>query len=55
MPKFGTKNALFVIFEISTLEFVKNKFLTHTFNFCIESIFSIGPCPLYKVYPQFVH
>ena len=74
MPKFGTKNALFVcflagilktivIFEISTLEFVKNEFLTHTLNFRIGSAFSKsvgsafsegpgpGPIPLYKVCP----
>ena len=33
----------FVIFEISTLEFVKNKSLTHTVNFGIASAFSQGP------------
>ena len=50
-----------VIFEISTLEFVKNKSLTHTMNFGIKSAFSKGlgsafseglgpgPGPLYKV------
>ena len=62
MPKFGTKNALFgyfwarilkniVIFEISTLKFVKNESLTHTVNFGIGFAFSEGPGPgsLYKV------
>ena len=50
-----------VIFEISTLKFVKNESLTHTVNFCIGSAFSkgqgstfsegpgSGPGPLYKV------
>ena len=50
-----------VIFEISTLQFVKNESLTHTTNFGIGSIFSKGLCsafsegpgpgpgPLYKV------
>ena len=50
-----------VIFEISTLEFVKNGSLTHTVNFGIRSAFSKalgsafsegpgpGPDPLYKV------
>ena len=66
MSKFGSKNVLFryfwarisksiVIFEISTLEFVKNESLTHTVNFGIGSGFSgdpgPGPCPLYKVCP----
>ena len=39
-----------VIFEISTLKFVKNESLTHTVNFGIESAFSEGPRPgpLYK-------
>ena len=47
------------ICEISTLEFVKIKFLTHTVNFCIQSPFSkvpgsvisegLDPCSLYKV------
>ena len=32
-----------VIFEISTLEFVKNESLTHTMNFGIGSAFSKGP------------
>ena len=72
MPKFGTKNALFgyfwarilkniVIFEISTLKFVKNESLIQTVNFSIGSTFSKGPGsafsegpglgsgPLYKV------
>ena len=54
-----------VIFEISTLEFVKNESLTHTMNFGIGSVFSKGPesafsegpgpgpgpGPLYKVCP----
>ena len=51
MSKFGSKNALFgyfwgiisktiVIFEISTLEFVKNESLTHTVNFGVGSAFS---------------
>ena len=39
-PKFGTK---MVIFEISTLKFVKNESLNHTVNFGIESTFSNGP------------
>ena len=42
-----------IIFEISTLEFVKNESLTHTVNFTIGSAFSKGlglcPDPLYKV------
>ena len=42
-----------IIFEISTLEFVKNESLTHTVNFAIGSAFSKGlglrPDPLYKV------
>ena len=45
-----------IIFEISTLEFVKNESLTHTMNFGIGSAFSKGPMsafsegpgPLYK-------
>ena len=49
MPKLGTKNTLFVnflskqfkktivMFKISTLAFVKNKFLTGTVNFGIWS------------------
>ena len=32
-----------VIFEISTLEFVKNEFLIHTMNFGIGSVFCKGP------------
>ena len=52
---------IIVIFEISTLKFVKNESLTHTVNFCIGSAFSkglgstfsegpgSGPGPLYKV------
>ena len=64
MTKFGIKNALFgyfwarilkniVIFEISTLKFVKNESLTHTVNFGIGSAFSEGPGPgpLCKVCP----
>ena len=31
-----------VIFEISTLEFFKNEFLTHAVNFAIGSAFSKG-------------
>ena len=54
-PKFGTKNALFgcalgrnfkkliVLFEISTLCFVKNEFLANTVNFVIGSAFSKDP------------
>ena len=40
-----------VTFEISTLEFVKNEFLTHTMNFRIGPAFSQGPGlgSLYKV------
>ena len=48
MPKFRTKNALIgyfkisiAIFEISTLKFVKNEFLTHTLIF-VGSAFSKG-------------
>ena len=71
MPKLGTKIAylgLFglelkkkktiVIFEISTLEFLYNKSLTHAVTFGIGSPFSeglgsafsegLGPAPLYK-------
>ena len=54
MSNFGTKNALFgyfwagalkniVIFEVSTLEFVKNKFLNHTPNLGIGLAFSKDP------------
>ena len=53
MYKFGTKNALFgffcigiltlVIFEISTLQFVKNEFLIDTLNF------GLGGLPFLKV------
>ena len=32
-----------VIFEISNLQFVKNKSLTHTMNFGVRSAFSEGP------------
>ena len=74
MPKFGTKNALLgcfwaiVIFEIRTLQFVKNEFLTHTVNFGTWSAFRkvpgfafsqdpvpgpvLSPSPLYKVCPN---
>ena len=40
-----------VIFEISTLKFVKHESLTHSMNFGIGSVFSegLGPGPLYKV------
>ena len=38
-----------VIFEISTLEFVKNESLTDTMNFGIGSTVSEGLGPLYKV------
>ena len=53
-----------VIFEISTLEFVKNESFTHTMNFGIGSAFSKGlgstfsegpgtdPVSLYKVCPS---
>ena len=74
MPKLRTKNALFgyfwgrifkntVIFEISSVEFVKHESLTHTMNFGIGFAFSkglrsafsegLGPDsgPLYKVCP----
>ena len=49
-----------VMFEISTLKFVKNESLTHTMNFGVRSTFSkglgsafsespgLGPGPLYK-------
>ena len=54
MPKFGTKHTSFgyfcariffknAIFEISTLEFIKNEFLTYTRNFAIGSAFSNDP------------
>ena len=71
MPKFGTKNTLFggffgqnfkktiVIFQISTLKFVKNECLTHTVNVgigsafskCPRSVFSegLGPGPLNEI------
>ena len=53
MDKFGTTHVLFgyfsirikktmVIFEISTLEFLKNESLTHKVNFGIGSAFSKG-------------
>ena len=44
-----------VIFEISTLKFIKNESLTHAVNFGLGSAFSecpglgLGPGPLYKV------
>ena len=42
-----------VMFKISTLEFIKNEFLTNTVNCCIWSAFSEGPgwgpAPLYNV------
>ena len=42
-----------VIFEISTLKFIKNESLTHTVNFGIGSAFSQvlgpGPGPLYNI------
>ena len=43
-----------VIYEISTLEFVKNKFLVHEKNFGIRSAFSevMGPGPFDKVCPE---
>ena len=63
--KFGTKIALFgyffllefenniVLFETSTIEFIKNEFLTRTVNFSVRCPFSEGPSqgpgPLYKV------
>ena len=51
---FGLKcSETIVKFEISTLEFVNNKFLTHGVNFGTGSAFSKGPfpspCPLHKV------
>ena len=65
MPYLGILGLRFsktrVIFEISTLKFVRNEFLTHTVNFGIRSAFSNGsgsafsqgqgpgPGPLYKV------
>ena len=56
MPKLGTESGPFeyfwarilktiVIFEISTLKFVKNGSLTHTVNFDVGSAFSKGPGP----------
>ena len=35
-----------VIFEISTIKFVKNESLTHTVNFIMGSAFSKGPGPV---------
>ena len=32
-----------IIFDISTLEFVKIEFLTHTVDFCVGCAFSKGP------------
>ena len=51
---FGLKlQKIIVIFEVSTLKFVKNESLTHTVNFGVASTFSEcldpGPGPLYKV------
>ena len=47
MPYLGTFGLEFqktiVIFEIGTLEFVKNESLTHTINFGIGSALSKGP------------
>ena len=47
MPKFGTKKALtflrtIVLFEISSLDFVKHESLTDTMNFVLGSAFSKG-------------
>ena len=36
------KNEIFEIFEISTLELVKNEYSTHTVNFGIRSVFAKG-------------
>ena len=48
-----------VIFEISTLKFVKNGSLTHAMNKGPGSAFSEGPDPgpgpLYKVCPTYPH
>ena len=64
MPKFGTKNALFdcfwlkfkkktnVIFEISTLGFVKSECLTHTVNFLKESSFSKGLGSVFSTFSE---
>ena len=38
----GILKTYFAIFEISTLEFVKNNVLTHTVNFDIGSVVSKG-------------
>ena len=57
----------FIIFEISTLEFFKNKFLAKTENFGIGYAFfngpglvfsespgpNLDPCPLYKAHAFF--
>ena len=54
IPRFWIKNALLCycwartlktasLFEVGTLEFTKNEFLTYTVNFGIESAFSKGP------------
>ena len=68
MPYLGTFGLEFekaiVISEISTLEFLKNQFLTHTVNFFVGPVFSYGPGsgfakgpgpgpgPFYKVCPR---
>ena len=57
MPYLGTFGQelikTIIIFEITTLKFVKNESLTQTVNFGIGSAFSEGPGPgpgpLYKV------
>ena len=64
IPKFGSRKSYLgtfaveflkniVVFEISTLKFVKNEFLTHTLIFGMRSAFfqdpDPGPGPLYKV------
>ena len=59
MYKFGTKNALFgffyigiltlVIFEISTLQFVKNEFLIDTLNFGLGGLLFLKVLLLLRV------
>lgn len=47
-----------VIFQISTLEFIKNEFLTNTVNFCIWSNFpgvpGWEPSPLHNVCRMYI-
>ena len=45
------KNKTIVIFEISTLKFVKNESLTHAVNFGIGSAFSKSPVSAFSEGP----